>query len=577
MRGDFDVVVLGSGIAGSIVALVLQRMGLETLVVERKTHPRFVIGESTIPTTSLLLHQLAKAHDVPELAQVAHYLTLRENGCVAWPKQHFWYGLHQEGRPLERRHETMLEGLLLPMGPDVHMLRADADAFLASRLGRYGVEYVEHTDVTDFRSEEGAVRLQLEDAGGRRDVRARFVVDATGHTSFLARKFELRDANARLHTDTRSLFGHFEGVGELDDALGGDNPFRFLRSAGTQHHCFHGGWIWVIPFDNGVTSVGIQLDRRVHPLDERTSPEDELWSIVRRYPSVEAHLGRMRPVRPLIRTDRVQFTSRTILGEGFILTPHAAGFVEPLFSTGILLTAAFASRFAAAAREAKEANDWSAERFRPIERHFFTELAQIDRVVDGVIQSFRHYDLFKQYWRYWVAATFAQWSTAALAGGATREVPLLYGTTIPGFVEEVAAAHARVRDLDAEPTALAAELKARVDPWWERICAPVMGMYGDPSVGATTPFVARGAGQVEPLVERLRRFAAELGSLDPAIQERNAEAWMEDAGKAAARQLERYQRSLAEGGDDHLAMERILSNAIPSRFDYHQAVGLRRP
>src|SRR5262249_8391765 len=140
---EYDIVVLGSGIAGSIAALVMKKVGLRTLVVERKTHPRFVIGESTIPTTSLLLHHLSRTYDIPELSQVAHYLSLRENKCAAWPKQLFWYGVHKDQTPLAGNNESLLEALLLPMGPDVHMLRADADAFLASKLEKYGVDYVE--------------------------------------------------------------------------------------------------------------------------------------------------------------------------------------------------------------------------------------------------------------------------------------------------------------------------------------------------------------------------------------------------------------------------------------------------
>ncbi len=77
--------VTGSGIAGSMTAMVLSREGLSTLVVERKSHPRFVIGESTIPTTTLMMSSLARKYDIPELEQISHYLGLKENGCIAFP------------------------------------------------------------------------------------------------------------------------------------------------------------------------------------------------------------------------------------------------------------------------------------------------------------------------------------------------------------------------------------------------------------------------------------------------------------------------------------------------------------
>src|SRR4030095_15923229 len=217
MATSFEVIVLGSGIAGSVLALVLKRAGIKTLCIERKSHPRFVIGESTVPTTSFLLKRLGRDYEVPELADVAHYLGLRKNRCAGWPKQGFWHGSHREGRPLELHHEHFLETLLLPLGPDVHMLRADADAFLVSLFPKYGVEYEDNTEVVSFEKNGSTVKLRLRGPKGDRVVDSRFVVDATGHASFLAQAFKLRREHPRLATDTRSIFSHFKGVPPLDE------------------------------------------------------------------------------------------------------------------------------------------------------------------------------------------------------------------------------------------------------------------------------------------------------------------------------------------------------------------------
>ncbi|HZS35466.1 MAG TPA: NAD(P)/FAD-dependent oxidoreductase [Polyangia bacterium] len=576
MNTSFDIVVLGSGIAGSSLALVLAQAGLRTLVVERKSHPRFVIGESTLPTTTFLLNQLARDYDVPELAQVAHYLTLRENGCAAWPKQGFWYGLHHEGRPLEPRHEHMFETLLLPNGPDVHMLRADADAFLVSRFAKYRVEYEDNTEMLDFERSGAGVELRLRGPSGEHRVSARYIVDATGHASFFAKRFGLRDETPRLATNTRSIFAHYEDVPPLDERLGGCNSaFRFRRDATTMHHCFRGGWIWVIPFDTGVTSVGFQLDRDAYPLDERVPPEAEIAQLLERYPSVRAHLGAMKPIRPVIRTDRVQFTSRSILGDGFILAPHAAGFIEPLFSTGILLTASFISRFVPAAQRAQRAGDFSAEQFRPIERAFLAEVEQIDKLVDGVIQSFRNYDLFKQYWRNWIIGTVAQFSTCILTGRAPQERPVLYGAGIPEFRDHLFAAHALVRRAPGDDLALAAEIKARTDPWWQRLTQPVLWTSGDWSIGSPEGTGVHGANQRETTTEWLEALSRSLLPVEPDVSFSNARTWLEHGGKKMEQQLERYHRSRREGGDFHLAYERILANQNPDRFDYRENLGLK--
>ena len=579
MKDEYDVIVLGSGIAGSMTALVLQQIGVSTLVVERRSHPRFAIGESTVPTTSLLMHGLAVRYDIPELADVSHYFGLRENGCAAWPKQHFWYGVHQEGSRLDPQDESVFEGMLLPVGPDLHMLRADADAYLVSRLPKYGADYIDQAELVDFVSEGGGVSVRLKVPSGVHDVRARMVVDASGHSSFLARKFELRDSDPNLSTNTRTIFGHFAGVPALDDALGGLNPdLRFKRNAGTMHHCFPGGWIWVIPFDNDVTSVGVQLDRRQFPLDPNVSPEDDFAEVLRKFPSIEEHLRDRQAVRPLIRADRIQFTSRSILGDGFILTPHAAGFVEPLFSTGILLTAAFLSRFAEVAREAKTAGDWSPDRFRHLEAIFFDEIQHVDHIVNGTIQSFRHPELFRQYWRYWVMGTFAQWCAGALAGGGTRQTPMIHGAGFPGFADEVRDAHEIVCRRDSDPMDLAKELEARVERWWTRICGSVIGAQGSLGVHRGRTLSVRGAGSPELLKQQLEHCLTELQPFDDSLDLSNVDEWFRRAGLAHEQQLRRYEDSSRDGTDFHRAFDFIISNQNASTFDYFREVtGTTRP
>lgn len=578
MAPSFDIIVLGSGIAGSALALVLQRAGLRTLCVERKTHPRFVIGESTVPTTSFLLKQLAADYDVPELGQIAHYLGLREQGCAAWPKQGFWHGCHRPGAPLDPHHEHYFETLLLPIGPDVHMLRADVDAFLASRLPHYGVAYEENTEVTSFDSTPQGVTLGLDGPRGRRDVSARLVVDATGHASFLARRFNLRDETPRLATNTRSIFAHFADVPPLDETLGGCNPaFRFRRDSCTQHHCFRGGWIWVIPFDNGITSVGVQLDRNQHPLDERVSPEAEIALLCERYPSIAAHLARMRPVRPLLRTDRIQFTSSSILGNGFILAPHAAAFVEPLYSTGILLTMLFISRFVPAAQAALATGDWGQEQFRWIEQCFFRELEQIDHMVDGSVQSFRDNELYKQYWRIWVLATMSHFGDCLLVGRAPKR-PTFWGASIPDFSAHLARAHEAViasRSIE-EDRAVAERIHRETAPFWEQLGEPLL-VANDLGLDAKEGSLVYGSRAIQRNLNWTDKICRQPLTARPEMSPANARKFFVRAALTQTEQIERYRRSRADGSDYHLALEKVLEQHNPTHFDYYREIGLDRP
>jgi FADH2 O2-dependent halogenase len=575
MRPSFDVVVLGSGIAGSMLAIVLQRAGVNTLCIERKAHPRFVIGESTVPTTSILLKQLAHEYDIPEFAEVAHYLGLRKNGCAAWPKQGFWHGCHREGEQLDPRHEHFLETFLLPLGPDVHMLRADADAFLVSLFPKYGVEYEDNTEVLSFETNSSGVKLKLRGPLGERSVESHFLVDATGHASFLAHSLALRDDRPRLATNTRSIFSHYKGVPPLDELLGGCNPsFRFRRDGATMHHHFHGGWIWVIPFDNGVTSVGLELDRARYPLDERVSPEDEVASVIERYPSVAAHLGGMTAIRPLIRTDRIQFTSRTILGDGFMLAPHAAAFIEPLFSTGILLTALFISRFAHEAQKAKAEGNWQKERFRPIERAFFTEVEQIDHVVDGSIQAARNDALFKQYWRIWTIGTVAHLTACVLADRAP-ERPVFWGAGIPDFRAHLARMHEAIlaSGSEADDLALATRMHDETEPWWRNVAEPLLS-GNDFSVESPVGTCVYGTRRVDLSVEWLEKFCRQPETASGESVYSNGAKWLSLAATTHNDQLRRYRRSKQDGSDYYAAYEKILAQNNPAKFDYRREMGL---
>lgn len=441
MGQSYDVVVLGSGISGSSTALALSREGFKVLVVERGSHPRFAIGESTVHATTAGFDELARKYRIPELRRVFCYPGLKSAQCAGLPKLHFWFGVHRPGEELREADQAVLETSRLPLGPDVHMLRADVDGYLAGRLGKYGVDHCERTTVEDFAADDRGVMVRLSDDRGRREVRARFAVDCSGYKSFLAHKLKLRDEPCRLRTNTRTIFAHFRNVETLEHLFGKPNPvFPFDRDSGTVHHCFEGGWIWVIPFDNGITSVGIVLDGNRFPLDEAVSAEEEWNSILDRFPTVKAQLEGAKPLQPLVRTGRVQFSSRSILGEGFILSPHAAGFVDALFSSGLTLTMAFTTRFVPMAAKVLRDRDYSTAKamaaFQPLDEAFQRELEQVDRVVSGTIEAFRSFDVFKQYWRYWAHSSLMQ-HVLRVAGHPEdpRGTGLLFGAALPSWLE----------------------------------------------------------------------------------------------------------------------------------------------
>jgi FADH2 O2-dependent halogenase len=438
----YDVIVLGAGIAGSISALCLAQAGLKTLVVEKKQHPRFAIGESTIPQTTNDVRQLAARWNIPELGNISSYLGMRATGCVTYPKEVFWFGWHEEGKPLELSNELITSTALPPLGPDSHMLRADVDEYLTKLFPKYHVDYMDNTAVVEYTTHKEEVEITLKTYGKESDaaggepftVKGRFVVDGTGHNCFLSRKFGLHHHNATLKHRSRTIYSHFAKPDgwDLDEILGGRSEYiNTSRNNGTMHHVFAGGWIWVIPFENDTISIGLVLDLDVFPLDHSIPAQEEWDAIVNRYPVVKKHLGGLVPLRSFVRSGRIQITSSTILGDRFILSPHASSFIDPLYSTGMELTVRFVKRLVPIAQQftrEKASTERILEMLAPMETDFQKEVDQIDKIVRGSFLSTHHIAVYRQFWRVWILSVV---STAILKGDTDGP---LHGAWDPGFV-----------------------------------------------------------------------------------------------------------------------------------------------
>lgn len=552
----YDCIVIGAGIAGTATALVLARLGFGVFVVEEGTHPRFAIGESLVPSTTLGFDYLSRVYDVPELRQISHYPELKALGCVAWPKMGFWFAHQQVGRPLQLGHEAMLMTPGLPIGPDVHMLRSDVDAFLASRLGAYGVTYQDRTTVTDFQADAAGVTLALArgGAGGKETVRGRFVVDCSGHKSFLAAKLGLRDTPSALRTNTRTILSHFTDVPYLDELLEGP-AFPISRDACTVHHCFEGGWCWVIRFDNGTTSVGLVLDRSCYP-DNNLPAEEEFRSLVGRFPTLAAQMQPARPIRPFVKTGRIQFSSRALVSDRYLLAPHAAGFVDPLFSTGIDLTVAFIARMTPVLGQMLRDDVFAAERLHALEQCYLAELDSIDRVVHGIYLSFRHADVFKQYWRAWIYTSLLQYFTQTTYDPADG-VGLLghFGATLPSWQTQLDQMYRCVAAPNEDAQATATKLKALMDDFKEPFDRQHTNWtIGSPNVCCPAYFDPPGTGE--------KWFQNQLTE-NPTLQastklERLTEA--QQRRRAASDQLaRRYLQSRREGTPYHAGVDLIRS------------------
>lgn len=494
-RHVYDCAVIGSGIAGSTAAKALSRCGLSVLVLEGRRHPRFAIGESLVPTASLGFRHIADQYDIPELRMVMHYAGLRATGCGGYPKQGFWFGVHREGRPLDTAHQCLLMTVAPEAGgPDTHLLRSDVDAFLAERLDRYGVEYVDECPVEGIAIRTDHVRIRC---SREREFRSRFLIDGSGPASPVSHQLGLRCPDPGVETWSRAYFSHFECVPPLEGVLDPTDQPVACRDACTMHHCFDGGWLWVIRFDTGVTSVGLMVDRRVHTTG--ASPKDEFWSIVDRFPTMAECLRGARMIRPMVATGRVQYRNRTCFGARVAVMPHGAAFIDPLYSSGLNLTQAFIRRLVPnVVRAVRDGTDLGAR--QAMDAAFRSEVDTLDRIVALSYRSFHDFDLFKQVWRAWLYVTAIQYVCAAseVDDGDARVAPL-YGADIP----EVRNLLSRMDDvLSRVPSAKAADLLASM---WDTVEQPFGWHRSNWAAGSGQPCFVRSRGMdLHPWFTRLR-------------------------------------------------------------------------
>lgn len=417
-----DVAILGSSFAGSILAWILAREGMRVVVLDRDRHPRFAIGESSTPLADMALLRLAARYGIGELAALARYgtwlETVPELGCGL--KRGFSYFHHPPGQPYadtpDHAASLLVAASATDAASDTHWLRADVDAWLFDRARHAGAEAHEGIVLQRLGRDGGQWRIEWTGSDGARQVTARVVVDSTGSGGALAGAVGLERRDDTLLTRTGSLFSHFTGVGSWDDArqAAGDGstvePFRSDDAA--QHHVLDDGWVWILRFRGGLTSVGIV--RPAAWAARATGDPQRAWrDTLARHPAVEALLAPARPVRPLAAVPRLSRLWSRAAGPGWALVPTTCGFVDPLHSTGIAHALSGVERLAALLlAERHDAVAWEAYGHAVPD-----EVAWIDRLVSGCYAGLPDFDRFRQACLLFFLATVS--AERSIAGGAT--------------------------------------------------------------------------------------------------------------------------------------------------------------
>src|SRR5215475_11682676 len=402
-RHNFDVAIMGSGMSGSMAAAILAKRGISVLLLDDDIHPRFAVGESTIPHTSLLISLLAEKYGMPELDYITYPDRLADHVCTTCGvKRTFGFAYHRVGEVHDRR-EALQFGTSAK--DENHWFRQDIDAYLYHLAVHYGAVPRQRTKVTSLEINEQGVRMRLSTG---EDVHARYLVDATGYRSVIADRYDLREKPTRFKHHSRSLFTHMVDVPPFDEE---HNPLSVSWHQSTLHHCFERGWFWVIPFNNhkrstnSLVSVGLTSDPRRYPKNSKP-PEEEFEQFLRRFPSVAEQFANAKTVRPWVSTDRLQYSTKQTVGYRWCMMAHAAGAIDPLFSRGMINTIEIITALIDPLLTALATDDFNQERFAHLEPLQQKVLDYNDNLVNGSFISWDDFDLWNAWLRVFGLGTF---------------------------------------------------------------------------------------------------------------------------------------------------------------------------
>lgn len=300
-----DVLVIGAGPAGSIASSIIHQQGFKVKVVEKEKFPRFVIGESLLPRVMDHLEE-AKLLDAVKKAGFQEKFGAKfvrgNEVCDFNFKDQFsngWTWTYQ-------------------------VPRAQFDQVLSDTVAAMGVEVEQQTSVTDIKfNGTKSITTVVDKAGNQKQIEADFIVDASGYGRVIPRMFNLDQPSA--FDPRKTHFTHFRDLNR-PTGVDGNRITVVVHQKRT--------WIWIIPFSNGITSVGFVADPQFFK-DFPENATERMRAIIAADSNTKERFANAEMIFEPRTIEGYAISTKQLYGDGYVLCGNATEFLDPVFSSGV--------------------------------------------------------------------------------------------------------------------------------------------------------------------------------------------------------------------------------------------------
>lgn len=355
IRESVDVVVIGGGPAGATASTLIAQQGYSVELFERETFPRYHIGESLIPETYWVLKRLNMLDKLKSSHYIKKYSVqfVSASGKLSAP---FYF---HDNKPHECSQTWQVR-------------RSEFDVTMLENAAEHGVQVHQGMRVHEvlFDGDQATGVTVLTPEGKTKNVQARVVIDASGQSSLLINKFKLRVSDPDLNKG--AIWTYYKGAYR---DTGKDEGATVVLSLQNRK-----GWFWYIPMHDDIISVGVVADFD-YLFKNRGSHEQTYFEEMENCPAVKERVSLGEQVEPVKATKDYTYRASQAAGDGWVLVGDAFGFLDPLYSSGVLLALKSGELAADAVIEGLQQGDTSRAQLGKWEADYVVGMNRMRRLV----------------------------------------------------------------------------------------------------------------------------------------------------------------------------------------------------